>query len=96
MRATCFFSDGWLVPQVDRRLVQFNPTDELSPPPRAFFFEHFKQAVLANMRGAGQPLNLDFDTTEDSQNMSVFESGKGKDWFERELAGKLIPGIDDR
>ena len=96
MRVTCFANDGFLVPVVDRRLVQFNPTEDLPAPPRAFIYEHFKQAVLANMRGAGQAPNLDFDPTEDSQNMSVFESGKGKDWFERELAGKLIPGIDDK
>ena len=70
--------------------------DDLPAPLRAFMFEHFKQAVLANMRGAGQALNLDFDPTEDAQNMSVFESGDGKAWLERELAGKLIGGIDDR
>ena len=96
MRVTCFFNDGLLVPLVDRRLVQFNPTEDLPAPPRAFIFEHFKQAVLANMRGAGQAPNLDFDTTQDSQNMAVFESGHGKEWLERELAGKLVPGIDDR
>lgn len=28
--------------------------------------------------------------------MTVFESGNRKDWLERELAGKLIPGIVDR
>ena len=84
------------MPQIDRRLVQFPANDDLSSPPVAFIYEHFKQAVLANMRGAGQAPNFDFDPTEDSQNMAVFESGNGKDWLERELAGKLIPGIDDR
>ena len=96
MRVTCFFNDGWLVPLIDRQLVTFQATDDLPAPPVAFIYEHFRQAVLANMRGAGEAPDLDFDPTEDSQTMSVFESGSGKDWFERELAGKLIPGIDDR
>ena len=96
MQVSCFFSDGLLVPVVDHRLVQFNATEDLPAPPRAFILEHFKQAVLANMRGAGQAPNLDFDPAQDSQNMAVFESRHGKDWFKRELAGNLIPGIDDR
>ena len=96
MRVTCFVNDGFYVPLIDGRLVEFNGTEELPAPSPAFLFHHFKQAVLANMRGAGQPANFDFDPSEDSQNMSVFESGDGKEWFERELAGKLIPGIDDR
>jgi len=96
MRVTCFFDDGYLVPHIDRRLVQFQATDDLPAPSVAFIFEHFRQAVLANMRGAGQAPDLHFDSTEDGQNMAVFESGSGKAWFERELEGKLIPGIDDR
>ena len=96
MRVTFFFSDNLLQQQLDRRLVQFNPTQDLPAPPNAFLWEHFRQAVLANMRGAGQPANLDFDPTEDSQDMSVFESGCGKEWFERELADKLISTIDDK
>ena len=52
--------------------------------------------VLANMKGAGQPRNFDFDPTEDAQNMSVFESGEGKEWFETALAGKLLPNSDER
>ena len=95
MRVTFFFTENFLQPMLDGRHVQFNSTQELPAPPHAFIYEHFKQAVLANMRGAGQIPNLDFDPSEDSQNMSVFESGDGKDWFERELAGKLIPEIDD-
>ena len=67
----------------------------LPAPPQAFIYEHFRQAVLANMRDAGQPPNLDYDPTDDAQTMSVFEYGNGKEWLETELAGKLIPGMDD-
>ena len=91
-----FFSDNLLQPQFDRRHVQFNGTRELPAPPTAFIWEHFRQAVLANMRGAGQTPNLDFDPSEDSQTMTIFESGAGKEWFETMLAEKLIPGIDDQ
>ena len=85
MRVTCFFDDGYLVHQ----LVQFQATGDLPAPPVAFIFEHFRQAVLANMRGAGQAPDLDFDPSDDAL-------GSGKNWFERESEGKLIPGIDDR
>jgi len=96
MRVTCFFDDGVLVPMIDRRLVQFQGTDVLPAPPVAFIYEHFKQAVLANMKGAGQIPDLDFDRTENSRNMAVLESGPGKEWLERELARDLVSGIDDR
>ena len=96
MRATFFIDDIANTPLFDRRLVQFTDTPELPAPPQAFIFHHFKQAILANVRGAGQSVNLDFHPEEDSRNMSIFESGDGKEWLERELAGKLIPGIDDR
>jgi len=67
---------------IDRRLVQFQGTDDLPAPPPAFIYEHFRQAVLANMRGAGQIPDLDFDRTEDSRTMAVLESGPGKEWLE--------------
>ena len=89
MRVTFFWSNGFHQQMYDRRLVQFNTTAELPAPPQALIYEHFKQAVLANMKGGGQPRNFDFDPTEDAQNMSVFESGEGKDWFETALADKL-------
>ena len=88
MRVTCFSNDGFLVSVVDRRLVRFNPTEDLPAPSRAFIYEHFKQAVLVNMRGAGQASNLDFDSTEDSQNMSVFESGR-KRLVRKRTSGKV-------
>jgi hypothetical protein len=43
------------------------------------------------MKGAGQPRDFDFDPEEDVRNMSVFEGGEGKDWFETLLADKLAP-----
>lgn len=89
MQITFFWSDSFFQQYCDRRLIQFNSTPDLPAPPREFIYEHFKQAVLANMRGAGQPANFDFDPTEDAQNMSVFQSGEGKEWFETVLADRL-------
>jgi len=75
----------------DGRLVEFNSTPDLPSPPLIFLYEHFKQAVLANMKGAGQPRDFDFDPTEDAQQMSIFENGFGKQWFETRLVDKLLP-----
>ena len=36
MRVTFFFSDIWVQPQLDRRLVQFNATPELPVPLQTF------------------------------------------------------------
>ena len=91
-----FMSDGVLQPIFDRKVVRFNTSQELPAPPKAFLQEHFRQAVLANVRGQGQALGLQFNPSEDSHDMSVFESGGGKEWFERELKGKLISEIDDK
>lgn len=74
----------------DRRVVQFRATPELPAPPIELIREHYKQAVLANMRGAGQPLDLDFDD-DDSKRMHIFEEGSGKLWLETRLADKLAP-----
>jgi hypothetical protein len=91
MRVAFFWSNGFHQQIYDRRLVQFNSTSELPPPPQAFIYKHFRQAVLANMKGACQPRNFDFDFTEDAQDISVFESGEGKDWIETALADSLVP-----
>jgi len=96
MRVTFFGSDGFLQPMLDRRLIQFTAGTENPVPPVAFIQEHFKQAVLANMRGAGQIPNLDYDETEDAQSMATFEAGEGREWFETRLAEKLIAGVDDK
>jgi len=96
MRVTFFWSNGFHQQTYDGRLIQFNSTPELPAPPQGLIFEHFRQAVLANMRGAGQTPNFDFDPSEDAQNMSVFESGDGKEWFETALADKLVADTDGR
>ena len=49
----------------DGTIVRFNSTPQNSAPPQALLYEHFKQAVLANMRGAVQPRDLKFDPTDD-------------------------------
>ena len=90
-RVTYFLNDGLTQPQFDGRIIQFNATPDLPAPSRRFLYEHFKQAVLANMKGAGQPRDLDFDSTEDAQTMSVFETGFGKEWLETKLADRLAP-----
>lgn len=89
MRVTFFWTDNFLQQLFDGRIVQFNSTAELPAPPQALLYQHFRQAVLANMRGAGQPCDLDFDPQEDAQNMSVFEKEAGKEWFETLIADKL-------
>ena len=63
---------------------------ELPAPPIELIREHYKQAVLANMRGAGQAPDLDFDE-DDSRRMYVFQEGSGKLWLEMQLADKLAP-----
>src|SRR5262249_28363926 len=95
MRVMFFWSNGVDQQMYDRRHIQFSSTPELPAPPHAFIYEHFRQAVLANMKGAGQPCDFDFDATEDAQNMSVFESGKGKEWLETALADRLLQSNDD-
>ena len=66
-------------PQYDGRIIHFNMKSDLFPPPQGLLYEHFKQAVLANMKGAEQPRDFDYDGTEDAQNMSVFKSRSGKE-----------------
>jgi len=95
MAVTFFWADDDTRQQYNQRVIQFNTCPNLPAPPQAFIYEHFRQAVVANMRGAGQPPNLDYDPMDDAQTMSVFESGNGKEWLETELAGKLIQGVDD-
>ena len=75
----------------DGRIIQFGMTPDVPAPPQRFLYEHFKQAVLANIKGAGQPRDYDFDSMEDAQTMSVFETGFGKEWLETKLANSLAP-----
>jgi len=75
----------------DRRQVQFNPaTPDLPAPPDVFLLEHFRQAVLANMKGAGKVQIYDIDPSEDAQHMSIFETGEGREYFEGLMTEKLL------
>ena len=75
--------------QFDGIIVHFISTAQNPRPPQRLLFEHYKQAVLANMKGAGQPRDIEFDPTDDAHAMSTFESGEGKEWFEGRLLDKL-------
>jgi hypothetical protein len=85
-----FFVDNMYQQMYDRRQVQFTPTPGLPAPPDVILLEHFRQAVLANMKGAGKVQVYDIDPSEDAQNMSVFEGGEGKEYLEGLLAEKLL------
>ena len=74
----------------DNRLVQFTSTPDLPPPTIQFIADHFRQAVLANMKGAGKVTVYDYEPTDDAQNMSVFESGEGREYLEGFLQKKLM------
>jgi hypothetical protein len=74
----------------DQRPVQFNSTPELPAPPPVILMEHFRQAILANMKGAGKVQIYDIDPSEDAQSMSTFEGGEGKEFLELHLRDKLL------
>lgn len=84
-----FFIDNMYQPMYDRRQVQFNDWPGLPAPPYAFIFEHFRQCVLANMKGAGKVRVYDYDPNDDAQSIGVFERGEGKEWFEGLLEERL-------
>jgi len=91
MRTVWFYGDNYHERMHDRVLVTFNGTPDHPAPPRELIFEHYRQAVLANMRGSGEPRDLDFDSETLSSSMVVFESGAGKEWLETKLADALAP-----
>src|SRR5436309_9291153 len=91
MQVTFFWNDGIHQQLYDRRVIQFNATPDLPAPPQELIREHYKQAVLANMKGAGEPRDLDFDPEEDARRMTVLEEGSGQKWFETFMADKLAP-----
>jgi len=88
-RVTFFADDPIFRPAFDGRVVVFNSTVDNSAPPPALLYQHFRTAVLANMKGAGQPPDLQFDPTDEAQSMSTFEDGQGKSWFENRMLNKL-------
>jgi hypothetical protein len=85
-----WFMEGMYQTMYDQRAVQFNPTPELPAPPPQILMEHFRQAVLANMKGAGKVQIYDIDPSEDAQTMSLFEDGDGKDYLEQLMENKLL------
>ena len=85
-----WFMEGMYQGMYDQRLVQFNSTPELPAPPQQILFEHFRQAVLANMKGAGGVQIFDIDPSEDAQTMSIFEKDEGKDYLELFMKDKLL------
>jgi hypothetical protein len=78
----------------DNRVVQFNNYPLLPAPPVEFLLEHFKQAVLANMKGAGKVPFLDFDPEEDARSLATFDGAEGKLVMEQVIMNKL--GREDR
>jgi hypothetical protein len=90
-----WFADNMWQAMYDYRLVQFNATLENPAPCPEFLMEHFRQAVLANMKGAGKVQVYDIDPSEDAQNMSVFQEGEGKEFLELYMKDKLL-GFENR
>lgn len=84
-----FFAETLWQQTFDQRQVHFTSTLDLLAPPLAFLMEHFRQAVLANMKGAGKVQVYDIDPSEDSQTMSIFEIGEGKEYLEDFLMDRL-------
>lgn len=60
-------------PLYDGRFIQFNNPAENPAPPTAFLYEHFKQAVLANMKGAGKVPFLDYDPSQEGDGLSYLD-----------------------
>jgi hypothetical protein len=84
-----FFKGGLEQGAYDGRIVQFNNLPEHPAPPAIFLREHFKQAVLANMKGAGKVQFFDQDPSSDLQDMSMYEKGDEKEYFELLMGMKL-------
>ena len=90
-----FFLECYERVTYDGNMVQFANTADLPAPPYAILYEHFKQAVLANMRGAGEVPLLNYDPDEDSQSMDIFQEGTGKIFLETFLKDRLPVNIDE-
>lgn len=60
-------------PLYDGRFIQFNNATENPAPPPVFLYEHFKQAVLANMKGAGKVPFLDYDPSQEGDGLSYLD-----------------------
>lgn len=89
MRVTFFSSDGFLQPLLDGRKVTFRSS---RAPPLEFLAEHFRQAVLANVRGAGQRALLEYeDEHRDVLTLAGLENG----WLDVRRTEPLAPRYDE-
>ena len=68
-----FFKEGPYQQWLDGRVVAFNSTPESPAPPQAFLYKHFKQAVLANMKGAGKVPFIDYDPSQEGDGLSYLD-----------------------
>ena len=90
-----WFMEGMYQTMYDQVLVQFNSTPERPAPSQPLLLEHFRQAVFANMKGAGKVQIYDIDPNEDAQAMSIFEEGEGKEYLELFMSNKLLGSEDE-
>lgn len=84
-----FFKEGPDQQLYDGRLVRFNGTADNPAPPQAFLYEHFKQAVLANMKGAGKIPFLDYDPSEEGEGLSYLDCEEASTVLETVIWDKL-------
>ena len=86
---TFFGSDGFLQPILDRRKVTFGPSSR--EPPLEFIREHFRQAVLANIRGTGQRALCEDKHRPDALTLARLERG----WLDVRRAEPTVPQYDE-
>jgi len=84
-----FFKEGPDQQLYDGQRVQFNSTADNPAPPPAFLYEHFKQAVLANMKGGGKIPFLDYDPSEEGDGLSYLDSEDAQKVLETVVWDKL-------
>lgn len=84
-----FFKEGPDQLLYDGRVIRFNSTPENPAPARALLYEHFKQAVLANMKGAGKIPFLDYDASEEGEGLSYLDCEEAPKVLETVLWDKL-------
>lgn len=73
----------------DGRAAQIGNLKDHPEPPREILYEHFKQCVLTNVRGAGTVTVQDVDSDEHALRMNVFEKGERKIRLKTRLSDKL-------
>jgi hypothetical protein len=94
MNVIYFADDNGTRALYDHKLVHFNQGYSVFPPTKEILEVHFQQCVLARMKGAGQPAELDpsFDPSADARILRDLTLAFGKDWQKAILDGKpLLP-----